>query len=668
MPAAALRNDEAASLAALHALQVLDGPPHVEFDALTQAAALLCDVPISLVSLMDADRQWFLSNQGLPSITQTPRDLAFCAHAVLGAELLEVPDATQDPRFADNALVTGEPDIRFYAGAPVRLSNGACVGTLCVIDRQPRELDQRQRQVLQHLALAVSHALEGRLAVNTANRAVQALAASESRFRSLCESSPLGVFATDPTGACTYTNPRWEQIFGLTAKAALGAGWTSTLHPLHRDHVLSTWARCAAQGDECNLAFRIQRPDGSVREVHSRARAVTGDDGSVLGHVGSVDDVTDRHRIEGFLERTGRVAGVGGWEVDLRTQVTTWSEQTRRIHEVPPTYQPDLASAIEFYAEESRPELAAAVQACIEQGKSFDLELPFVTARGRRIWVRAQGDVLFEGGRAMLLTGTLQDVTEQRRRWLDLQQEQALRGELEQQMQQTQRLLRERGEMLDVMAHEVRQPLNNASAAMQGAVRALAELGDHAATPRLQRAQSVLAQVLGSIDNTLAVAALLARPDPIERLDVEVDTLLQVALADLPQPQRARIVIDRATLTRTASMDLSLMRLALRNLLTNALKFSSVGSPVVLHVADCDEPLALLIDVANQGEPIASERVPGLFERGSRPAPARAGQGMGLGLYIVRRVMELHGGSAQLVANDAGGVVLRLVLSQPMGD
>jgi len=518
------------------------------------------------------------------------------------------------------------------------------------------------------LALAVSHALEGRLAVGTANRAVQALAASESRFRSLCESSPLGIYATDPTGACTYTNPRWEQIFGLTAKAALGPGWTSTLHPLDRDHVLSTWARCAAQGDEFNLAFRIQRPDGSVRDVHARALAVTADDGSVLGHVGSVNDVTDRHRIEGFLERTGRVAGVGGWEVDLRSQVATWSEQTRRIHEVPPTYEPNLASAIEFYAEESRPVLAAAVQAGIEQGKSWDLELPLVTARGRRIWVRAQGDVLFEGGRAVLLTGTLQDITEQRRRWLDLQQEQALRGELVQQMEQTQRLLRERGEMLDVMAHEVRQPLNNASAAMQGAVRALAELGDHVATPRLQRAQSVLAQVLGSIDNTLAVAALLARPGPIERLDVDVETLLQVALADLPQPQRARFVIERATLTRTVSMDLSLMRLALRNLLTNALKFSLAGSPIVLRVADCDEPLALLIDVANQGEPIVSERVAGLFERGSRPAPARAGQGMGLGLYIVRRVMELHGGSAQLVANDAGGVVLRLVVAQPMGD
>jgi diguanylate cyclase len=243
MPAAALRHDEAASLAALHALQVLDGPPHVEFDALTQAAALVCGVPISLVSLVDADRQWFLANQGLPGVTQTPRDLAFCAHAVLGDDLMEVRDATRDPRFAGNPLVTGAPDIRFYAGAPVRLSSGACVGTLCVIDRQPRELDERQRQVLRQLATAVARALEGRQSVDQVKRGARALALSESRFRTLCEGSPLGIFATDADGACSYTNPRWQQIFGMTAEAAQGTGWTAALHPPDRDAVFGAWAR-----------------------------------------------------------------------------------------------------------------------------------------------------------------------------------------------------------------------------------------------------------------------------------------------------------------------------------------------------------------------------------------------------------------------------------------
>ncbi len=135
MQAAPLPSNESDRIAALQALNVLDTPAECEFDALVNAAAAVCDAPISLVNLVDTDRQWIKANHGLAGATQTPRDIAFCAHAILQDGLFEVPDATLDPRFADNPLVAGDPNIRFYAGAPVRLSNGHCVGTLCVIDR-----------------------------------------------------------------------------------------------------------------------------------------------------------------------------------------------------------------------------------------------------------------------------------------------------------------------------------------------------------------------------------------------------------------------------------------------------------------------------------------------------------------------------------------------------
>jgi diguanylate cyclase len=130
MPAAPLPPDEASRLSALHGLGVLDTPPEPELEALVKAAALVCGVPISLVSLVDMNRQWFKANVGLP-VSETPREVAFCSHAILGRGLFEVPDASSDPRFVNNPLVTGAPDIRFYAGAPLRMSNGAQVGTLC---------------------------------------------------------------------------------------------------------------------------------------------------------------------------------------------------------------------------------------------------------------------------------------------------------------------------------------------------------------------------------------------------------------------------------------------------------------------------------------------------------------------------------------------------------
>jgi len=165
MQSAPLPANESQRLAALQALAVMDTPPEAEFDALVNAAAAVCDTPISLISLIDTDRQWFKANHGLDGATQTPREVAFCAHAILQDEVFEVPDASLDARFADNPLVTDAPEIRFYAGAPVRLSSGYCIGTICVIDREPRTLNERQREVLRCLAQATAQAMEGRRAL-----------------------------------------------------------------------------------------------------------------------------------------------------------------------------------------------------------------------------------------------------------------------------------------------------------------------------------------------------------------------------------------------------------------------------------------------------------------------------------------------------------------------
>jgi two-component system, sensor histidine kinase len=164
MPSAPHHPQEAARLAALQALEVLDSAPQAEFDALVKAASLVCQTPISLISLVDDHRQWFKANVGLPGVSETPREMAFCAHAILDDEVMVVPDATQDTRFIDNPLVTGQPEIRFYAGAPLRLRNGHQVGTLCVIDRQAREINASQRDILRCLAVAAANALESRLA------------------------------------------------------------------------------------------------------------------------------------------------------------------------------------------------------------------------------------------------------------------------------------------------------------------------------------------------------------------------------------------------------------------------------------------------------------------------------------------------------------------------
>lgn len=163
MISAAPTSQEHVRLQVLRKYDVLDTLPEEEYDALTRIAAGICQTPISLVSLVDEDRQWFKSRTGL-SATETPREAAFCAHAILSPdEVFVVEDSTNDARFHDNPLVTGDPNIVFYAGVPLKGHGGYPLGTLCVIDHQPRQLSQQQINTLKDLAKQVSSLLDLRL-------------------------------------------------------------------------------------------------------------------------------------------------------------------------------------------------------------------------------------------------------------------------------------------------------------------------------------------------------------------------------------------------------------------------------------------------------------------------------------------------------------------------
>jgi GAF domain-containing protein len=215
-------HNEAQRLEALSQYGILDTAPEQEFDDLTLLATYIAGTPMAMVSLVDAERQWFKSKIGVDA-QETPREVAFCAHAILGRELFVVPDAQADERFADNPLVTNDPFIRFYAGMPLATPEGHALGTLCVLDRVPRELTAAQIEALRALGRQVNAQLDMRRNMLKLVRTYGDLAATQEELAAVLNSATtVAIIATDTRGIVTVFNPGAERLLGYTASEMIG--------------------------------------------------------------------------------------------------------------------------------------------------------------------------------------------------------------------------------------------------------------------------------------------------------------------------------------------------------------------------------------------------------------------------------------------------------------
>jgi PAS domain S-box-containing protein len=284
--------------AALLTLYDLDAGGFRSLDDITAFAAKLCDVPIALVSIVEDVRQRFLARTGLDA-DETPRDVSFCAHAMLGDDIFLVPDAALDPRFADNALVTGPPHIRFYAGAPLVNTDGEPLGALCVIDTVPRDdLTALQRQGLTLLARQVMVELEGRRRdrdiISRQRMDAAAVAESDRLFRSLADTMPQMVWATLPDGYHDYYNARWYDYTGMPIGSTDGVEWNGMFHPDDQDRAWARWRHSLETGDPYEIEYRLRHHDGDYRWTLGRALPIRDGDGVIVRWIGTCTEIHEQ--------------------------------------------------------------------------------------------------------------------------------------------------------------------------------------------------------------------------------------------------------------------------------------------------------------------------------------------------------------------------------------
>ncbi|MDB6063020.1 MAG: hypothetical protein JWM78_3123 [Verrucomicrobiaceae bacterium] len=303
-------HDETARIELLHSLHLLDTPADPVFDRITRLAARLLNVPIAVISLIDTDRQWFKSIVGLDA-TETPREQAFCAHAIHGTQPLVVSDAKNDKRFFDNPLVVGEPKIRFYAGAPIFSTQDIALGTLCIIDRKPRELSADDLLTLQDLAELVRREIMNlestRLSRSVYEHSRNVAEESEAWFRATIAHAPVGIAMVGTNGQWIRVNTKLCNIVGYSADELLNLSFQEITHPDDLDIDMS-YVQQMLNGEltHYTLEKRYLRKSGEPIWISLTVSLMRDNSGEPMHFISVIEDIQARKETEEALRRLRR--------------------------------------------------------------------------------------------------------------------------------------------------------------------------------------------------------------------------------------------------------------------------------------------------------------------------------------------------------------------------
>jgi len=429
---APLLPSESARLAALHSLGILDTPPEEAFDDLATLAASVCQVPIALISLVDRDRQWFKSRAGWTT-EETPRDISFCAHAILQPDLLVVSDAAADERFVDSPLVTDEPAVRFYAGAPLVTPDGHALGALCVMDHRPRQLTQEQARALRILGRQATALLAQRRSLAELTRiteertkAEETLREERNRFAILLDHLPVMIYGLDADGRFCLWNRESERVLGYRREEVLGRTRPDLYLRMYPDPRYRQWVVSQVANHRYrNLETNVTALDGTLRICSwSNFSAELRIPGFSVWGVGI--DVTERKRTEeDLLENQRLMNSVLGQLpglayrclVDQRWTVLFASGQFRPIGGIDAE---DLAAGRIFYGDILHPDdaerCARNVAEALARREPYENEHRIFDREGNVKWILARGRGIFaEDGTFRFLDGLNIDITERKR-------------------------------------------------------------------------------------------------------------------------------------------------------------------------------------------------------------------------------------------------------------
>ncbi|MGI4879755.1 MAG: PAS domain S-box protein, partial [Janthinobacterium lividum] len=403
-------------LAALAEYRILDTPAEGRFDDIVRIAASICNVPMASITFVDDGRQWFKAALGM-GVSETPRDVAFCAHTILGDETLIVNDATLDDRFSSNPLVTGEPRLRFYAGAPLITDGGFPIGALCVLDVRPREITTEQQELLEALARQVMTQLEVR-------RLLVRQRVEETRNRLIIESAlDYAIVTLDLDGILTSWNEGASRLFGWSADEVLGTSFEVVFTAEDRvaSQLQAAMATALLFGRADHDRWQLRR-DGTRFWASGEIMRLAGDDGEPLGYLKILRDRSTQRTAELKLRHSEtrtrlalEAADLGTWEATPSLGVVHGDQRARYLfgHAVdgPMDYQSHFLTRVHpLY----RDMVDSHVREALAPGGAglIDVEYRvFNAGDGSERWVHLRAQLVKSPGEPRRFVGTVRDIS-----------------------------------------------------------------------------------------------------------------------------------------------------------------------------------------------------------------------------------------------------------------
>lgn len=626
-------SDEAFRLEALHRLGLMDTPPEPRFDRIVRLAARVFGVRTALVSLVDAERQWFKAKVGLEAC-ETPRDVSFCGHAILDPEGLVVEDAHRDPRFADNPLVTGPPHIAFYAGAPLRSPEGLALGTLCLLDSAPRSFGPEERQTLHDLAAWVEREfLHGRPEALL----LQSLRDTQARYQGLFDHTGDALFWVEVQGDGTFvfgdTNPAHQQLTGFPEGSLRGRRPDQVLPPDLAAAVEARYRSAVAAGQPIRYEETLDLP-GGTRHWNTELVPLADGEGRIVRLVGVARDLTERRRLEEehrLLAEAARRTDNGVVFTDAEGRATWVNEGFTRISGYTLAEVLGRKPGRLLQGPDTDPAAVARIAQALGRGEGFREEVLNYDKQGRPYWNALEVQPLRdEAGRLTGFMGLQSDIT--------------ARKEAE----------RLKDEFLSVVSHELRTPLT----AIQGALGLL--LGGVAgalppAAVDMLRIAHQNADRLGRLVNDLLDLQKVEAGRMSFDLQVQDLTAAAALAFQATEPfavaRGVRLRMEPPDEPLMARVDTDRLQQVVVNFLSNAIKYSPPDGTVTLRLL-AEEGWAWL-EVEDHGPGIPEAFRARIFQKFAQAegGTTRIQGGTGLGLSIAKSLSEHMGGRVGFVSS-----------------